>query len=128
MEGSTLKQIRDTLLERRRQIGEDLERGRESGAENADGHSAEMCDVAQSLEQLDRDKSLAEQERRELHAIERALAKMMTGHFGICEDCDEEIPSKRLMVLPYARLCAKCQAMEERLQGRSRGMPSIAAR
>jgi DnaK suppressor protein len=87
------------------------------------GYSAEVVDIAQSLEQIDRDKSLAEQERRELTAIERALVKIATGAFGVCEDCDEDIPAKRLIVLPEARLCAKCQEFEERQQGRARGMP-----
>jgi DnaK suppressor protein len=76
--------------------------------------SAELIDIAQALEQLGRDTSLKEAERRELLAVERALAKMATGSFGVCEDCGDEIPPKRLMVLPEARLCAQCQAFEER--------------
>ena len=76
--------------------------------------------MAQSLEQMDRDTSLAEQERREMLAIERALAKMSTGSFGVCEDCSEEIPPKRLIAIPSARLCAHCQAFEERLNSRMR--------
>jgi len=87
------------------------------------GGSAEIIDIAQSIEQIDRDKSLAEQERRDLYAIERALTKMATGAFGVCEECDEEILARRLMVLPEARLCARCQAFEERQQGRARGIP-----
>lgn len=82
--------------------------------------SVEIIDIAQSLEQLDRDKSLAEQERRELQAIERALAKIATGSFGVCEDCDEDILLKRLQIVPEARLCAKCQAVDERQQSRQR--------
>src|SRR5262245_49077448 len=30
--------------------------------------------------------------------------------FGFCEDCEEEIPFARLEVLPFATLCAACQA------------------
>lgn len=122
MDGKTMAQLRDLLLARWRQYGRAAERDRKRESESAELSTppAEMIDVAQSLEQLGRDTSLAEQERRELLAIERALAKMATGSFGICEDCGEEIPTKRLMVLPEARLCAHCQAFEERQSARIR--------
>jgi DnaK suppressor protein len=125
-DGKTLAQIRDLLLARWRQLGkaaqEERERGLRTASDEAEIHTppTELIDVAQSLEQLGRDASLKEQERRELLAIERALAKMSTGSFGICEDCAEEIPCKRLMVLPEARLCANCQAFEEKQNSRMR--------
>lgn len=127
MDGSTMKKIRDDLLKRRHAIGLDLQRGMGEGIELS-ANQAEMIDMAQAIEQLDRDSSLADQERRELMEIEKALAKMATGSFGTCEDCSEEIPPKRLMIVPQARLCAGCQAFEERQQGRARGIPSAAAR
>ena len=30
--------------------------------------------------------------------------------FGLCDECEEEIPFARLEALPYATLCAGCQA------------------
>lgn len=121
MDGNVLKQIRENLLARWKRIGK-VSSDTFAEAQKAVGDSsyptAEMMDVAQSLEQMGRDSSLAEQERRELLAIERALSKMATGSFGICEDCGEEIPSKRLLVLPEARLCAHCQAFEEKQSSR----------
>lgn len=128
MDGDTLKRIRDALLNRRQRI---------HGAappildEPADaGAQAEIIDIAQALEQIDRDTSLAEQERRDLAAIERALGKLALGSFGICEGCDEEIPHKRLLIVPEARFCAKCQAYEEKVQSRTRGsgIPGAMAR
>jgi DnaK suppressor protein len=88
--------------------------------------SAEMIDIAQTLEQIGRDASLQEQERREAVAIERALAKMASGSFGICEDCSEEIPAKRLMVVPSARLCAQCQTFQEKQSSRTIRAPRAA--
>jgi DnaK suppressor protein len=83
----------------------------------------EMIDMAQMLEQQDRDAKLEQQERRELASIERALTKMATGQFGTCESCEEEIPPRRLLALPEARFCTRCQALDERENQRhSRGM------
>ena len=124
MDGNTMEQIRSLLLRRQKQI-DDL------GVRDLHPEEmlprAEIIDMAQSLEQIGRDTSLAEQERRELHAIERAIAKMQTGSFGVCEDCGEDIPKKRLLVLPEARLCAHCQTFEERQNARMR-MPGSVSR
>lgn len=125
MDDKTKQQIRESLLTRWNRIGSlrlvDAHRPAE-----AEGQ-AEIIDIAQSLEQLGRDTSLAEQERRELMAIERALAKIASANFGVCEDCGEEIPSKRMLVVPEARLCAGCQAVEERQAARVRA-PGLVAR
>ncbi len=50
----------------------------------------------------------------ELHQIELALQKIEQGSFGICEDCDDEIPVKRLRVRPDAAYCLNCQETAER--------------
>jgi len=120
MDGKTMQQIRDMLLTRWKQVGNDLTQSEAHVSREMSTPQAEIIDIAQTLEQIGRDSSIAEQERRELLAIERALAKMATGSFGICEDCGEEIPPRRLMVLPEARLCANCQTYEERQSARIR--------
>ena len=113
MDGETLLKIRNQLLARRTRIGQ-ISQQEMLEPESDASASAELIDVAQALEQVGRDATLKEAERRELVAIERALSKMSNGRFGICEDCDDDIPPKRLMVLPEARLCAHCQMFEER--------------
>ncbi len=61
----------------------------------------------------------------ELIQIEAALHKIDKGTLGICEECDDEIPLKRLRVRPDATLCLNCQETAEkessgiRLQGPS---------
>jgi DnaK suppressor protein len=54
--------------------------------------------------------------------IDRALAKLIDAgdDFGICEDCEEEIASKRLALVPYATLCVACQAKRDPKLGSSR--------
>ena len=118
MDGKTMQQMKEVLIERWRKIGSAPSKD-EFNNELYVSH-AEIIDIAQTLEQIGRDTSLQEVERRELLAIERALAKMATGSFGVCEECSEEIPPKRLMVLPEARLCAHCQAFEEKQNARTR--------
>lgn len=52
---------------------------------------------------------LAELETRELRQIERALAKMKQGSYGVCEGCAKRIPVARLNALPYSIMCIECQ-------------------
>jgi DnaK suppressor protein len=52
---------------------------------------------------------LAELESRELAQIERALARMKQGTYGLCEHCQTKIPVARLNALPYSTTCVKCQ-------------------
>jgi DnaK suppressor protein len=47
--------------------------------------------------------------RSNLRDVERALSKMETGTFGICERCGEPISTERLEALPWAELCIDCK-------------------
>lgn len=52
---------------------------------------------------------MAELEAKELAQIERALHKLKSGSYGICEGCNIKIPVARLDALPYSTVCVKCQ-------------------
>ena len=40
--------------------------------------------------------------------LERALEKIDDPDFGLCLECGEEIPFKRLMIMPGSVLCVAC--------------------
>ena len=42
-------------------------------------------------------------------ALEDALRRMDVEDYGICEDCGERIPLRRLLAAPAVRLCVACQ-------------------
>lgn len=43
-----------------------------------------------------------------LRKVERALARLEDGSYGICESCGQPIPVARLEVLPYSTECVTC--------------------
>lgn len=43
-----------------------------------------------------------------LFEIEAAVARIETGRYGACEDCNGAIPLERLETLPMAALCMRC--------------------
>lgn len=50
---------------------------------------------------------------RELKRIDAALARLAAGDYGICADCGNRIPARRLEAIPWAERCVTC---EERAQ------------
>ncbi len=40
--------------------------------------------------------------------LQRALGKIEDPDFGLCRECEEPIPSARLMILPETELCVQC--------------------
>ena len=54
--------------------------------------------------------------------IDRALRRLESApdDFGLCEDCEETIPGKRLQLMPYATLCATCQSKRDPVRGAAR--------
>jgi DnaK suppressor protein len=53
---------------------------------------------------------LSAQARGAVVEIDRALAKIDTGNYGVCEQCGQPIPQARLQALPYASLCVACKS------------------
>lgn len=49
-----------------------------------------------------------EREQAMLAEIEQALGRMKEGLYGLCAECGDEIPERRLKALPWTRLCLRC--------------------
>ncbi|MGH9723179.1 MAG: TraR/DksA family transcriptional regulator [Bryobacteraceae bacterium] len=45
----------------------------------------------------------------QLRQVNEALDRIQAGDYGVCLNCEEEIPAKRLRALPWARYCVPCQ-------------------
>jgi|SRR5690606_407805 len=50
-----------------------------------------------------------------LKKLKRALDKINDGTFGICAECDEPIPEKRLKIMLSCELCINCAEENEAL-------------
>jgi DnaK suppressor protein len=56
------------------------------------------------------DLHLSAQARATVVEIDRALAKIEDGTYGLCEQCGDTIPEARLQALPHAALCVTCKS------------------
>jgi RNA polymerase-binding transcription factor len=78
---------------------------------------AEEGDLAQRATEQDYLLRLADKQRKLLDQIYRALDKMETGEYGICEGTGEPIGFRRLEIRPWARYSVE---YKERMDRRNR--------
>lgn len=100
------KSLMSRRAELRKRLGEEIEDLRNFKTADTIGDSADAAFDAGSEEIASQ---LAELEARELSQIERALARMKQGSYGVCEGCQIKIPVARLNALPYSTTCVQCQ-------------------
>jgi DnaK suppressor protein len=100
----------------RRALAGELADLRNNGSENGDS-----ADVAFDAGSEEISTQLAELEARELTQIDKALARINQGSYGLCEFCQAKIPVARLNALPYSTTCVDCQREMETFPGEGRG-------
>ena len=108
--GKLLREIQD-------QLGQSLTQEQQRRFESA------MDSGDQALLDLEREMgiSLQEKRNRERQMIDEALVSLEEGSYGVCVECDAEISEKRLVVMPFTRLCVACQEKIELFEKIERG-------
>jgi DnaK suppressor protein len=102
-----LLRLQDTLNDRRDELRRRL--GYELTDLRASDLTGDAADQAFEAGSDEINSQLAELESRELAQIERALAKLRQGTYGVCEGCQKKIPIARLDALPFSITCVDCQ-------------------
>ncbi len=74
----------------------------------------DQADVGAKTYEREHELSLAYNARDLLAQSERALARIESGTYGICESCGQPIGKARLKAFPRATLCVSCKQREER--------------
>jgi DnaK suppressor protein len=85
----------------------------ESGADRESDVPTHEADAGTDTFDRERDDSMLLDFEGKLEEIDRALAKIKEGTYGICDRDGAKISDERLIALPEATLCIDCQAIEE---------------
>ncbi|HTL48559.1 MAG TPA: TraR/DksA C4-type zinc finger protein [Verrucomicrobiae bacterium] len=96
--------------------GDALNKSQRDAAGDLSGYSFHMADMATDNFDREFNLGLASNEQNILNLIDDAMRKIKDGTYGICEPCSKPIPVKRLLAMPYAPYCIKCQEIEEKKQ------------
>jgi DnaK suppressor protein len=115
--------LKQRLLDERGGLKEQYDELEESsfGANQSDltgemGFDEEYADAGTATFERERDLSLVNNLRDLMDRIDKALAKINDGTYGLCDRCGKPIEKLRLKALPYANLCIKDKQAEERVR------------
>ena len=109
-----LKQAADTLLETKKQLMKEMQGRVKEETEGVKDEGRDTYDLASDERDREINFILNDREREKLLDIDEALQRIKDKTYGICESCEGEIQLGRLKVLPFTRLCVKCQEENEK--------------
>ena len=112
---SILEKLKDDTL---REIRKSVKNGTEAVAAIEPG--GDIYDQASSERDRELGLLLGDREREKIHSIDEALLRIDEGDYGICEECDEDIPLGRLKAMPFTRHCVKCKSDLEKMQAQTK--------
>ncbi|MEK6562878.1 MAG: TraR/DksA C4-type zinc finger protein [Candidatus Binatota bacterium] len=118
MRKELLKKAEETLLETKKQLLREIRERVKEETEGSKDEGRDTYDLASDERDREINFILNDREREKLHAIDDALQRIKDKTYGICEcgceNCEGEIQLGRLKILPFTRLCVKCQEEMEK--------------
>ncbi len=111
-----LEHFRAIILEKRKQIIEELELIHETlndsaGGDNFEESSPYSLHMEQGTDTMEKEKNylLAARQRKFLEYLDDAIKRIDRGVYGFCQDCGKLIDKARLEAVPHAQLCISCK-------------------
>ncbi len=113
-----LKKSKDSLTEMKKQLLREIQDRLKEESEGLKDEGRDTYDLASDERDREINIILSDRERDKLQAIDDALERIEDKTYGVCDyggnNCEEEIGMGRLKVLPFTRLCVRCQEQTER--------------
>ena len=109
-----LKQASEMLEEMKRSLTKEMQLRVKGETEGVKDEGRDTYDLASDERDREINFILNDREREKLVAIDEALQRIKEKSYGLCESCEGEIQLGRLKVLPFTRLCVKCQEENEK--------------
>lgn len=88
--------------------------------------AGDFLDIAQSVENQELARMSAQRLSDRARRLRIALSRLSDGEHGICAECGDSIPPKRLVAVPDATTCLGCQKRLERTASRRLSIMSTA--
>ena len=121
--GEHRDEIRRSLLERRRELQNEIQSRvrdvREVGSNNHH-HRADLRETVEAEPEDDLVFALIQMRAETLERVNEAVRHCEQGTYGYCVDCGEGIEASRLSAVPFAVRCRDCEEMREDEQRQER--------
>jgi RNA polymerase-binding transcription factor len=112
LEQKTLQEFKEELSKEKKHLEQELGKiaKKENGEYEAkfEDFGRDEEDNAEEVENYANKVGITETLEKELHNVEKALIRIEKGTYGICENCNQEIPLERLKANPSASICLQC--------------------
>jgi DnaK suppressor protein len=108
MKKSELNQHKKALLDKKAEIQKSIRNGLLPSDPGTDGHG-DFADRSAAANEQEISIQLKQTDAKLLRAIDDALQRVESGTFGICVECEEEIPAARLKAVPWTKVCVACK-------------------
>lgn len=120
MNSKTVTQLKNELISKKQALTQ-LQHSNNQQQTEEERDLKDLVDRSDAEEAWFNKERMNQHWKHELIQIDNALHRIESGTFGICEECESEIPVKRLRVRPDATLCLNCQEALEKELGPRRG-------
>ncbi|HET7451719.1 MAG TPA: TraR/DksA family transcriptional regulator [Thermoanaerobaculia bacterium] len=108
------EKYRRALVEKKDSLSQEMLKNKDAGQENSEENTQDIADKASSSYTKEFLFSLSDSERLLVQQIEQALARIEEGNYGLCTNCGNPIPEKRLDAVPWTPYCVDCMELSEK--------------
>jgi DnaK suppressor protein len=108
---TVLHEERERLADRLEDVGNFLNDKGWGGRAEIATTDDDTVDMASQAVERERELALRSNLEDLLERVEKALAKIDEGEYGVCERCGEKISRERLKAVPHATMCVRCRAI-----------------
>lgn len=111
-----LEVFKQKLIEKRNALTHHMQQANTALTEHdeSNAHSQHQAEGGSDEANLGTSMTLSESDKKMIKQIDRALEKMDDGTYGMCDLSGEEIPLKRLEVMPWATMTVASQEQVEK--------------
>ena len=113
MDKKKTESYRKRLLHKQEELQRLVSKSEQDGREADEEVTQDIADKAANSYTKEFLFHQSDDNRRALQLVTEALERMKTGSYGLCVACHEEVESKRLEAVPWARHCIECQEKQE---------------
>lgn len=109
MKSRNFNKIKNILMKKKALILKSVKEIEKDITEKIENRHGDDADLAEADHEQEMSLFFKNRGQDELRQIDEALERIRHGDYGVCEECGEDIPKKRLEVQPYSLLCVECQ-------------------
>ncbi|MBA3769350.1 MAG: TraR/DksA family transcriptional regulator [Blastocatellia bacterium] len=108
---TAIKDLKKKLLGERELLVEKL-KGNDLSVDDAE--TPDPVDLAVRNYSKNVQLAVSENESKQLALIDEALIRIEDEEYGVCQNCEKAVQTKRLAAIPWARYCLECQELLEK--------------